>query len=142
MHMESTAIVYSTSTGGHVADAAKYIREQTGADTFDLKNQTKIDLTSYERVILGTGVHFGKPYKPLVTWTENNKEVLSKKKVLVMMCCLLKGDKAKSELEKVKAALPLTFELDDGSAFIPDGDQKNDSGVSVCLAEFAEKLKA
>ncbi|WII09396.1 hypothetical protein O8W32_00865 [Methanomassiliicoccales archaeon LGM-DZ1] len=139
--MTSTAIIYSTSIGKHVEAAAKYLAQQSGADTFNLKDQTRIDISRYDRIVLGTGVHAGKPYKPLMSWAEANKEALAGKQTVLFICCLYKGERAKAELDKIKASMPVEFGKDDFSAFFPDKDEQKD-GVGISMAAFAEKLRS
>ncbi|MBQ5447572.1 MAG: hypothetical protein IIT52_01700, partial [Candidatus Methanomethylophilus sp.] len=52
--MGGTVIIYS-SFAGKTRKIAKYMAEKAGWDIFDLKLQTNIDLTSYDRIIMGTG---------------------------------------------------------------------------------------
>ena len=139
--MKSTAIIYSTSIGKHVEAAAKYLAQQSGADTFNLKDQTKIDISRYDRIVLGTGVHAGKPYKPLVSWAEANRDTLKGKQTVLFICCLYKGERAKAELDKIKASMPCEFGEGDFSAFFPDRDEQKD-GAGINMAAFAEKLRA
>ena len=82
------AIIYASSFGGHVAETAKYMAKELDADIFDLKKQTKINMTSYNRVIIGTGIHAGKPFGKVVSFVKDNKAVLDDKKTSLFICCM------------------------------------------------------
>ena len=71
------------------------------ADSFDLKNQTVIDLSKYDRVIFGTGIHAGKPYKPLLTFLDANRETIDGKEKVLFISCMYKDDKGANQAAKV-----------------------------------------
>lgn len=135
--MTDTAIVYFSSLGGHVEKTAQYIAEQLGADTFDLKKQTDIDLSGYSRVIVGTGIHAGKPYAKALDFARNNRAALSGKKTSLFICCLYKGERGGAQCERISKE----FGIPDASYF-PDSGEKNEDGVKKEVASFVARMKA
>ncbi len=135
--MSGTAIIYASSLGGHVAATARYMAGELEADVFDLKKQTKINLSSYDRVIIGTGIHAGKPYGKVVSFVKDNRNVLGTKKTSLFICCLYKDSRGDAQCEKVSKSLGI-----DDAAYFPDGADTDENGVKKDVASFIQRLKA
>lgn len=99
--MPRTAIVFASSLGGNTRKVAQYLAGKLFADIFDLKDQTVIDLSKYERVIFGTGVHAGKPYKPLLAFLEANRDTLEGKESVLFISCMYNDDKGAKQASKI-----------------------------------------
>jgi len=134
--MAKTAVIYATSIGRHVEAVAEYIAEQLDADIFDLKKQMDIELSGFDRIILGTGVHAGRPYAKMNEFVGTHREEIDAKKTSLFICCLYKNDKGARQAAKVAEG----YQINDVT-FFPDGDEKNADGVSAALAAFVERMR-
>lgn len=131
------AIIYASSFGGHVAETAKYMAKELDADIFDLKKQTKINMTSYNRVIIGTGIHAGKPFGKVVSFVKDNKAVLDDKKTSLFICCMYMGDKGDAQCEKVSKDLGIP-----DAAYFPDKGETDENGVKKGVVSFIQRMRA
>lgn len=134
--MTDTVVIYASSVGGHVEKTAKYIAKALGADTFDLKKQTKINMDEYSRVILGTFIHAGKPSSKVVAFAGDNKAELSKKKTSLFICCMFGGEKGTSQCESVSEQTGIA-----DATFFVDKSEKNEAGVSKDVDAYIERMK-
>ncbi|AGI47879.1 hypothetical protein TALC_00884 [Thermoplasmatales archaeon BRNA1] len=132
-----TAIIFASSLGGHVRKTAKYIAEKLGCDIFDLKLQTNIDVTAYDRVIFGTGIHAGRPYSKVSNYIADHRADLSSKKTALFICCLYKGERGEQQCQDIAGQ----FGISD-AVFFPDSGEKNEAGVSKDADSFIERMGA
>ena len=79
------AVIYATGITKNTKKLAEYIAKSTGAEIFNLKEITKIDVSGFDEIIFGTGIHAGKPYKPAKEFIDNNKEALAGKKLFLFI---------------------------------------------------------
>ena len=95
-----TAIIY-ISRHGTTETVSQQIKDQlAGAiDLIDLKSSKKIELTAYDRVILGGSIHMGQVHKKTKAFIEKNLRELRQKEVGLFLCCMEQGDKAKEQYE-------------------------------------------
>jgi len=114
---------------------AKYIAQQLDADLFDLKKQTVINLTEYNHIIFGTGIHAGKPYKPLVEFLEKNKDQLKGKKKSLFITCRFDEEKGETQMKKISAQL----EISDAIFFAGKGE-KNGEGFDSSADDFIREM--
>jgi len=131
-----TAVIYFSSVGKHVANTASYIAKQLGADLFDLKKQSNIKLDSYGKVIIGTGVHFGKPYSRVSSFVESNKEELSKRRTALFVCCMSASEQGEKQCQDIANEYGIA-----DAAFFPDGSAKNGDGVSADADAFVGRMR-
>ena len=130
--MSTKAVVYATGMTGHTKAVAEYIAKKLEADVVNLKDQAKPDLSKYDTVIVGTGVHAGKPYKPVVELLQD-KAALEGKKVSLFVLCMYKDEKGKTQLDKVSKELG----VEDAVFF----NSKDTSG-SPKVDEYAARLRS
>ena len=133
--MGSTAIIYSTSFGKHTAAIAGYVAEKIGADIFDLKKQSNIDISAYDRIIFGTGIHAGKPYAPVAEFVGAHKEELDSKEVLLFLSCMFNDEKGSRQAQKVSDSLGIT-----NVTFFPSGGPKDSDGTLEVVKEFVKRV--
>ncbi|MDR3282859.1 MAG: flavodoxin domain-containing protein [Candidatus Methanoplasma sp.] len=131
----SKAVIYA-STFGKTRKTAKYLADQLGADTFDLKKQMLINMAEYDHIVLGSGIHAGKPYKRLVEFIGNNKGELSKKRVSLFLCCKFNDEKGAAQCRNIADE----FGISDATFFSGRGD-KNPDGFEVALDEYVSRLR-
>jgi len=132
--MTKKAVIFASKLG-KTRKIAEYIAKGLKADLFDLKKQTIIDISEYDHIIFGTGIHAGKPYKPLVEFLEKNKEQLLKKKTSLFLSCMLDDMKGTKQLETVSRDLKIR----DAFFFHGKGD-KNDAGMEKSVDEFIKEM--
>ncbi len=134
--MTDTAIIYS-SFMGKTRKIAKYIAEKLGADIFDLKVQSNIDLSGFSRIIIGTGVHAGRPYSRVTKYIEDNRAELNDKDVVLFISCAYNGEKAENQCSEIA----MEFQLSN-SVFFSNRTEKNSAGLSKDVDVFIERMKS
>ncbi len=137
MKTNDIAIIYSSSLGGHVAEAAGYIAKELDADIFDLKKQSKINMSSYGRIIIGTGIHAGRPFGNVASFVKDNKAVLETKKTSLFICCLYKGSRGDAQCERVSRDLGIP-----DASYFPDSGERDENGVKKELASFVQRMRS
>lgn len=134
--MGSTAIIYASGMTKHTKTVADYMARQLKADVFNLKQITKINVSDYDTVVFGTGIHAGKPYKPVVEFLEANKDALKGKRLFLFIECMYNGEKGDAQRDKVAEALGIK----DAVYFNAKGCEMNEAGVPVAVDEFIAKI--
>lgn len=92
----SSIIIYASKTG-NTKKVAEYIASKIGAKAVSVKED--VDLSQYDRIILGTGIYAGKPGKPMAKFVADNKDKLSSASLFVT--CMYNDDKGANQLEAV-----------------------------------------
>ena len=133
--MSSKAIIYSSKLG-KTRKISEYTAKELKADIFDLKKQTAIDLSKYDHIIFGTGIHAGKPYAPLVEFLENNSVQLAKKKTSLFLSCMYDDLKGTKQVERVSGELKIR-----DAFFFHGKGEKNDAGMEKSVDEFIGEMK-
>lgn len=133
--MSDTAVIFSSFTG-KTRKISKYIAENLGADIFDLKLQSNIDISSYSRIILGTGVHAGHPYSRLTKFIDDNRGALNDKDVVLFISCAYDGERAENQCSDITMDYQLS-----NSVFFTNRGEKNQAGLSKDVDVFIERMK-
>lgn len=134
--MGKTAIIYSTGLTKNTKKIAEYIAKRKGADIFNLKEITKIDIGGYDTIVFGTGIHAGKPYKPVVDFIGNNGDALNGKKLHLFISCMYNDDKGDKQCEAVSEQLG----IHDAVYFNKKAEEMNDAGFPKAVDDFADGL--
>ena len=134
--LSDTAVIYS-SFMGKTRKIAKYIAEKLNADIFDLKVQSNIDISGFSRIIIGTGVHAGKPYSRVTRFIEDNRSELNDKEVVLYISCAYNGDKAGNQCSEIAMDYQLS-----NSVFFSNHSEKNGAGLSKDVDVFIERMKS
>lgn len=92
----SKIVIYTSKLGG-TKKVANYIASKIGAEAVQLNDD--IDLSKYDRIILGSGVYAGKPSKAMLAFIDAHKEQL--KDASLFVCCMYDGEKGAKQLEKI-----------------------------------------
>ena len=95
-----TAIIYTTKYGS-VEKCANLINEKLTekADIFNLAQSPNINLTNYERVMLGASVYVSKIQTPMINFCKQNKVKLAQKKLGLFVCA---GEKSEKRFDYLK----------------------------------------
>jgi menaquinone-dependent protoporphyrinogen oxidase len=133
--MTDIAIIYA-SKFGRTRKVSKYIAAELGADSFDLKKQTVINMSEYKHIVFGTGIHAGKPFKSVVEFIETNKDELSKKRQSLFICCKFDGEKGSEQCKRVSDELKIT-----NAAFFPGKEEKSEEGFGKTVDDFIRRLR-
>ena len=136
--MGKTAVIYATSMTKHTKEVADYIARKLNADVFNLKEITKVNTTGYDQIVFGTGIHAGKPYKPLVEFLENNKDAIAGKKTWLFIECMYNGEKGDKQRDAV--AQQLGFQR--AVYFNKKAEEMNEAGLPKAVDEFIAGLSA
>ncbi len=94
-----TLIAYGTKYGCTEECAKKLAVKLNG--TVDLKNiKTKkdIDISQYDKVIIGGSIYMGKIQKEVSAFSLKNLDILKDKKIGLFICCMREGEIADTEL--------------------------------------------
>ena len=134
--MGRIAVIYATGMTKNTKKVAEYIARNTGADIFNLKEITQINMSEYDRIVFGTGIHAGKPYKPLVDFVEKNKGQLSGKRLHLFLECMYNGEKGDKQLEAVSQQLGIS----DAVYFNKKADEMNEAGFPKAVDDFIARL--
>ena len=134
--MSDTAIIYS-SFAGKTRKVANYIAGKLNADIFDLKVQSNIDLSGFSRVIIGTGVHAGRPYSRVTKFIEDNRSELNDKEVVLFISCMYNGERAENQCSDITK----DYDLSNG-VFFSTRSEKNEAGLSKDVDVFIERMKS
>lgn len=130
------AIIYASGITGTTKKTGKYIAEALGADVFDLKKQTVIDISGYRKIIFGTGVHGGKPYAKLVDFIEANKAAIERKSTALYICCKYDGDKGDEQCKRISESFGIT-----NASYFTGRGEKNENGFLLAVDEFISKQR-
>ncbi len=95
----SKIVIYTSKLGG-TRKVAEYIASKIGAEAVQLNDD--IDLSKYDKIILGSGVYAGKTSKAMTAFIDAHKEQL--KDASLFVCCMFDGDKGAKQLEKISEA--------------------------------------
>ena len=117
---------------------AEYIARKTGSDIFNLKEITLINMDEYDSVIFGTGIHAGKPYKPLVEFLDKNKDNLNGKKLHLFIECMYNGEKG----DKQRDAVAEMLGIHDAVYFNKKAEEMNDAGLPAAVDDYIARLSA
>jgi menaquinone-dependent protoporphyrinogen oxidase len=136
MQQPTIAVIFASSLTGKTRKTGKYISEELGADLFDLKKQTIINISGYRKIVFGTGIHNGKPYAPLVKFLEDNKDEIAKKKTSLYICCMYDDEKGENQCEKISEQLGIP-----NAVFFSGKGEKNEAGFENIVDDFIAKQR-
>ncbi|MBR7153349.1 MAG: hypothetical protein IKD00_06380 [Candidatus Methanomethylophilaceae archaeon] len=111
---------------------AEYVAGKIGADTFNLKEITMLDLDAYDTIVFGTGIHAGSPYKPVVSFIEKNGSQLANKKIKLFISCMFSDEKGSKQCLDVADRLGIS----DAVYFCKKGETMNAAGVSTKVDDW------
>ncbi len=134
--MGRTAVIYATGMTKNTKKAAEYIAKKLGADIFNLKEITIINVSEYDTIVFGTGIHAGKPYKPLVDYLEKNRDSLAQKKLSLFIECMYNGEKGDKQCEAVAQQLGIQRAV----YFNKKADEMNEAGFPKAIDDFIAEL--
>ena len=130
------AVIYATGITKNTKKLAEYIAKSTGAEIFNLKEITKIDVSGFDEIIFGTGIHAGKPYEPVREFIDNNKEALADKKLFLFISCMYNDEKGDKQCETVSNE----FGISDAVYFNKKAEEMNEAGFPAAVDEFIKRL--
>ena len=134
--MGRTAVIYATGITKNTKKVAEYIARKVGADIFNLKEITMINLSDYDTVVFGTGIHAGKPYKQVVEFIDRNKDVLMQKRQFLFIECMYNGEKGDAQRDAVSQELGIK----DAVYFNKKADEMNEAGFPKAVDDFIAEL--
>lgn len=133
--MVATAVVFASKMG-KTKKTGEYIAKKLDADSIDLKKQPDAGISSYDRIIIGTGIHAGKPYKSVVSFIEKNRSELSGKTVSLYICCMYDEEKGQTQCEKVAKDLGVA-----DAVFFAGKDKSREEGLSADVDAFIDRMR-
>ena len=95
----NTLIAYGTKYGCAEQCAIELSNELDGkVDTVNLKENNKIELAKYDRVIIGGSAYIGKIQKEVTDFINLNLNELMKKEIGLFICGMQEGEELKKEI--------------------------------------------
>ncbi|WP_197051395.1 flavodoxin domain-containing protein [Caloranaerobacter azorensis] len=95
-----TLIVYATKYGCTEKCAVILSEKLTGeVDLYNLKTEKVLNLSQYDKVIIGGSIYMGRIQKEISDFCIKNLNLLKEKKIGLFICCMRGGDIAKAQLE-------------------------------------------
>ena len=133
--MSDTAVIFA-SKFGCTRYAAQYIAERIDADIFDLKKQSIIDLSHFDRVLIGTGIYAGKPNKAVIAFIKQNKGQLDGRRVGLFICCAKSDESGDEQCRFISAMLGI-----ENAVFFAGQKKKIKKRESLEVDEYITKLE-
>lgn len=98
-----TIIIYATKYGC-TEKCAGFLKEKLSGevDLHNLQGKKDVNLSQYERVILGGSIYMGKIRRSMTEFCQNNLNQLASKKIGLFICCA----DTKAPLEELKSNYP------------------------------------
>ncbi|MGV8147194.1 MAG: flavodoxin domain-containing protein [Alkaliphilus sp.] len=96
----NTIIIYATKYGS-TEKCAMILSKHLGGnvDLHNLKTDNDIDLSKYDKVIIGSSVYIGQIRKEVKEFCTNKINELKNKKIGFFICCMAEGAEALSQIE-------------------------------------------
>lgn len=136
--MGKIAVIYATGLTKNTKKVAEYIARKIDADIFNLKEITMINVTEYDTIVFGTGIHAGKPYKPLVEYIDKNKVSLVQKRLFLFIECMYNDEKGNKQRDEVAKRLGIQRAV----YFNKKADEMNEAGFPKAVDDFIAELQA
>jgi menaquinone-dependent protoporphyrinogen oxidase len=97
----NTLIVYA-SKHGCTEKCAKLVSKELNdkVDIINLKNVMDIDISKYEKVIIGGSIYIGKIQKEVTEFCSKNLDKLKEKRIGLFICGMQEGDRINTELNQ------------------------------------------
>ncbi len=134
--MGKTAVIYATGLTKNTKKVAEYIARKIDADIFNLKEITMINVTEYDTIVFGTGIHAGKPYKRLVEYIDRNKVSFIQKRLFLFIECMYNDEKGNRQCNAVAEQLGIQKAV----YFNKKSDEMNEAGFPKAVDDFIAKL--
>ncbi len=99
--MSKVLVVYA-GKHGCTQECASYLAEKLndGADLQNLKENKKIDPSSYDRIVIGGSIYAGRIQKEVRDFCSKNADILKDKRLGLFICATGEGQEAEKELEE------------------------------------------
>lgn len=81
----NTLILYTTKSGASQYCAELLVEKMENSIAYDLSKESP-DISSFQTVVIGSGVRMGKFYKPIRNFIKKNESVLVSKKIAFYLC--------------------------------------------------------
>jgi menaquinone-dependent protoporphyrinogen oxidase len=96
------AVVYATTHGCAETCAERLAGKLKGeVHRFNLKDKPRMDLSAYDRIVVGGSIHAGRIQGTVRRFIDANREVLLGKRFGLYLCCMEKGEKAQAQFDAV-----------------------------------------
>lgn len=97
----STLIIYASKYGCTEKCAELLSKELYGeVDIINIKSMRDIDISKYEKIIIGGSIYIGKIQKEVTEFCSKNLHKLMEKRIGLFICGMQEGDTIKTELNQ------------------------------------------
>ncbi len=104
----TTFIVYSSTTGNTKA-VSEYMASKIPESTcLNISEAMDVDISAFDRIVLGTRVHADSPSKDIVSFIERNRDAMSDKKTAYFLCCMFGGEKGDDQCKRIGEKLGIS----------------------------------
>lgn len=94
-----TLVAYGTKHGCTEKCATILSEKLEGkVDLYNLKETKDVELSEYDKVVIGGSIYMGKIQKEVVEFCSKNLNTLKNKKIGLFICCMRDGDLAETEI--------------------------------------------
>ena len=98
----NTLIVYGSKYGATEKCASSLSKKLKGRiDLYNLKKGKTVDLSQYDKVIIGGSIYVGKIQKEVSEFCTKHLDSLKDKKIGLFICCMKERDTAEAQLNDV-----------------------------------------
>lgn len=96
-----TAIIYASKYGCTEKCVKMLSRELKGnAELINIKNMKDIDLSKYDKVIIGGSIYIGRIQKEIIEFCNRNLDILKSKNIGLFICGMQESEVITTELEQ------------------------------------------
>ena len=134
--MGNIAVIYASGLTKNTKKIAEYIARAANADIFNLKELSTLNVTEYDTIVFGTGIHAGKPYSAVVQFLEKNKSNLTEKRLYLFITCMYDGEKGDKQCAAVSQKLGLSE-----AVYFTKKSPANALGIPNAVDEFIARFK-
>lgn len=130
-----TAVIYGSGFTGHTRTIAEHIASRTGADVFDIKQVKDFPFHEYDKIVLGTNVHFGGPNKHIAEFANQHSDSIANKKPVLFICCSKKGEEGAAQAKKIATKFYIPTYI-----CLPSSGELNRSGMPIGVEDVIAKI--
>ncbi|AMK13843.1 flavodoxin [methanogenic archaeon mixed culture ISO4-G1] len=131
------ALIFATNfmTKGNIP-VAKYISKTAKTDLFNLKDLMRLNLDAYDTIIFGTANNSGSADKLVYEFIQNNKDVLSRKKLYLYVLLSKVDDRTEDQVKLIADSLGVP----DVVCFNKKSEDMNAEGFPSAVDDFIAQL--
>ena len=108
------SLILYTSKYGSTKKIVDYMADQLCADSINLIDNTQINLSSYDQVIIGGAIYYGSIHNLISSFIEDNQDELLTKNIALFLVCMLSEETAAEQFNNNFSDKLLSHSVADG----------------------------